>query len=481
MKKITIIALILLALISILIVPKELQNDTFYLIKAGESIINTGLDFIDHFSIHNLNYLYPHLLFSLITYFSYTILSYKGLYILTIVFTIILSFTLFFVNRKNSKNKLISLAISIITIIFLSSFITLRSQIFSYTIFILEYYFLNRLLETNKYKYYIYLILLPILLVNIHVAVYPFYIIMYFPIIGEYIYNKIFKKNNFNIKPIIISLLLAILSGLVSPLFIDSYTYLFYTLVNNTTAYIAEHQPTALITSPKMIILCILCIFLFTNKLFKLETKEKFLILGLIIMAFSSIRHQSLLIIFSMIITNKYIGNYLYEKEYKQNLDLEEKFITSKGMMFSILIILLMGTPMLIRNINMNYVNEKLYPVDTVKYIKKNLDYENIRIFNNIDIGSYLLLNDIKVFVDSRTDLYTKIYNKKEDIFLDYINVMQYKTYYEDIFEKYDIDYILQPNTNWLVTFLKHDDNYTIEYFDNYFTLFKRNTNLIKN
>lgn len=480
MKKTTIISLILLVLISILIVPKELQNDTFYLIKAGESIINNGLDFIDHFSIHNLNYLYPHLLFSLITYFSFNILSYKGLYILTIIFTIILSFTLFFVNCKNSKNKIISLAISILTIIFLSDFITLRSQIFSYTIFILEYYFLNKLLETNKRKYYIYLMLLPILLVNTHVAVYPFYIIMYFPIIGEYIYNKIFRKTNFNIKPIIISLLLAILSGLVSPLFIDSYTYLFYTLVNNTTTYIAEHQPTVLISSPKMIILCILCIFLFTNKLFKLEIKEKFLILGLIIMAFSSIRHQSLLIIFSMIITNKYIGNYLYEKEYKQNLELEKKFMTSKGIIFSILIVSLVGTPMFIRNINMNYVNKKLYPVDAVKYIKKNLDYKNIRIFNNIDIGSYLLLNDIKVFIDSRTDLYTKIYNKKEDVFLDYMNVMQYKTYYEDIFNKYDINYILQPNNNWLITCLKYDNNYSIEYSDNYFTLYKRNTNLIK-
>ena len=154
MKKTTIISLILLVLISILIVPKELQNDTFYLIKVGESIVNNGLDFIDHFSIHNLNYLYPHLLFSLITYFSYNILSYKGLYILTIIFTIILSFTLFFVNCKNSKNKIISLAISILTIVFLSGFITLRSQIFSYTIFILEYYFLNKLLETNNRKYY---------------------------------------------------------------------------------------------------------------------------------------------------------------------------------------------------------------------------------------------------------------------------------------------------------------------------------------
>lgn len=475
MKKITIISLFLLILISILIVPKELQNDTFYLIKVGEEIINNGLNFVDHFSIHNLNYLYPHFLFCLITYFSFKILSYEGLYILTIFFTIILSFSLFFVNCKNSKNKLISLMFSLLTIIFLSDFITLRSQIFSYTIFILEYYFLNKLLETKSFKYYFYLILLPILLVNTHVAVYPFYIIMYFPIIGEYVYNKIFKNNNFNIKPIIISLLLSILAGLISPLFINSYTYLFYTLINNTTTYIAEHQPTILILSPKMIILCVLCIFLFTNKLFKLKIKEKLLILGLIIMAFSSIRHQSLLIIFTLIITNKYIGNYLYKKEFEQNLKLEKKFITNKGIMFSILIVLFLGTPMFIRNINMNYVNETLYPVNAVKYIKNNLDYKNIKIFNNIDVGSYLILNDIKVFIDSRTDLYTKIYNKKDDIFADYINVMQGKIYYEEIFKKYNINYILQPNNNWLLKYLENDNNYVKEYSDNYFTIYKRN------
>ena len=211
MKKITFVSLIFLILISILIVPKEFQNDTFYLIKAGESIINNGLDFVDHFSIHELNYLYPHLLFSIITYISFKFLSYKGIYILTIIFTIILSFSIYFINNKNSKNKIITFAMSILTIIFISDFITLRSQIFSYTIFILEYYSLNKLLRTNNLRYYIYLMLLPIILVNTHVAVYPFYIIMYLPIIGEYIYNKILKKKNFNIKPIMISLLLSFL------------------------------------------------------------------------------------------------------------------------------------------------------------------------------------------------------------------------------------------------------------------------------
>ena len=181
-----------------------------------------------------------------------------------------------------------------------------------------------------------------------------------------------------------------------------------------------------------------------------------------------------------MIITNKYIGNYLYEKEYKQNLELEKKFMTSKGIIFSILIVLLVGTPMFIRNINMKYVNETLYPIDTVNYIKKNLNYKDIRIFNSFNIGSYLILNDIKVFIDSRTDLYTRIYNKKENIFLDYINTIQHKIYYEDIFEKYDINYILLSNDSSLLNYLKRNNNYSIEYIDNYFTLYKRNINLIK-
>ena len=198
-------------------------------------------------------------------------------------------------------------------------------------------------------------------------------------------------------------------------------------------------------------------------------------------MAFSSIRHQSLLIIFTMIITNKYIGNYLFEKEINQNIILEKKFTSKKGILLTLIITILLGLPMVIRNLNTDYIKKDTYPVDTVNYIKSNLNYKNIRIFNNIDIGSYLILNDIKVFIDSRTDLYTKIYNKKEDIFNDYIDTMQGKNYYENIFTKYNINYILLKKDSWLSIYLNNDENYTIEYSDKYFILYKRNTMLIKN
>ena len=56
---------------------------------------------------------------------------------------------------------------------------------------------------------------------------------------------------------------------------------------------------------------------------------------------------------------------------------------------------------------NIDYVNESLYPTKAVEYIKENIDYKNMRVYNSYNFGSYLMLHDIPVFIDSRADLYT--------------------------------------------------------------------------
>lgn len=129
--------------------------------------------------------------------------------------------------------------------------------------------------------------------------------------------------------------------------------------------------------------------------------------------------------------------------------------------------------PIFLKNQKLDYVNKNLYPVEIVKYINNNLDYKNIKIFNDINIGSYLIMNNIPVFIDSRTDLYTKIYNGKEDIYKDYINVIKGNIYYEEIFEKYNINYILIEKDSWLSNYIKKDKKYTVEYEDSNFVLFK--------
>ena len=476
-KKITIISIILITIVVISFVPKAFQNDTFYLIKAGESLLKNGFDFIDHFSFHNLEYLYPHFLFSIIVYLSYNLLSFDGIYILTIIFSLLLAFVMYYVNIKNSNNKIVPLVTTLLFVIYMISFFTLRSQIISYTIFILEYYFLNKLINTNKNKYIIYIFLLSIILVNTHVAVYPFYFIIFLPIIGEHVINKILKKETYSIKKVLISLGLVSISGLISPFNIDSYTYLYKTLINDTTNYIAEHKPMVLINNYRFLISLIFTIILFVSKKVKLELKEQLLLLGLIFMTLTSIRHESLFYIFFFIIVNNKVSN-IIPKDIIEVI--AKKLTTIKGYLITLTIVIIMCVPVLIRFNKEVYIPEEDYPIHATKYIKENLDYENIRIFNNINIGSYLILNDIKVFVDSRTDLYTSSYNGREDIYNNYINVIMFNTYYEYIFNYYDIDYVLLSQKDNLTNYLpipSITNYYTTEYQDENFILYKRNTN----
>ena len=88
-----------------------------------------------------------------------------------------------------------------------------------------------------------------------------------------------------------------------------------------------------------------------------------------------------------------------------------------------------------------------------------------MRIFNEYNFGSYLLFNDIKVFIDSRADLYEKNFNhSKRSIVEDAMEINRKN--YNEIFKYYDITHILLYNTNFICDYLKKDENYKIIYKD---------------
>ena len=108
-KKFDIFVIISFLLVVIAITIKPLQNDTFYYIKIGEDILKNGIDFLDHYSIHNLEYLYPHWLFDIILFKVYDIGGFAGIYIFTIFLFYIFSMILYYGASKFSKNKLKSI------------------------------------------------------------------------------------------------------------------------------------------------------------------------------------------------------------------------------------------------------------------------------------------------------------------------------------------------------------------------------------
>ena len=462
-----ILSLILIVVLVIGCVRLEFQNDTFYSIKIGEDIIKYGVDFLDHHSFHNLAYSYPHNLFDVIVYLVYSFGNFRALYLLTIIFCLIFGLVTFYVNNKLSKNFILSLMFTLLMLISMKQFITLRAQVFSITIFLLQYYLLYvMLINKNKKKINtLLLFILGILLVNSHVATYLFYLIMFIPFI---IASK-FRKD------IILSFILCLLCGFISFMGIDSYTYLINTLLNDTTNYIQEHQPLVLIETPSVILFLIIILWMFNNKIFKLELCDILILLGVIVMSFSSIRHTMFLNMYTILVLCKNMGKYSLKKEKRELLKIDKFVFSIKGFCIVLLITIIISSTSFLVDKDKKFINNVIYPVDAVKYIKNNLDYKNIRMFNDINIGSYLMLNDIPVFIDSRTDLYTKTYNHSRDIFNDYVDVIKFNRYYDDVFGEFNINYVLLPRySENIVKFIYRNDNYEVIYEDDFFVMFVR-------
>ena len=123
-----------------------------------------------------------------------------------------------------------------------------------------------------------------------------------------------------------------------------------------------------------------------------------------------------------------------------------------------------------------NFINEASYPVAASNWIKENLDLENLKLYNEYNYGSYLLLEGIPVFIDSRCDLYTPQFNGNDelDIFTDALSVPDMNENYETIFNKYGANYAIFYSNNKVCNLLDLDENYSKVYQDDYFNIYEK-------
>ena len=201
--KFNILAIFAIIIFSIALTPVTFQNDTYYTIAIGKDIVETGtIDMKDHFSWHeDLPYTYPHWLYDVGTYLVYQlgenvgIGGFTAVYILTVLLSITLGLIIYMACVKISKHNMASFLITMGIMYLLKNFIAARAQLVTFILFALTVLFIEEFLETKKKRYAIGLIIIPILIANLHVAVWPFYFVLYLPYIAQYIIVIISRAN----------------------------------------------------------------------------------------------------------------------------------------------------------------------------------------------------------------------------------------------------------------------------------------------
>ena len=497
------ILIILIILFCITISPITMQNDTYYTIKIGDHILQNGIDMQDPFSWHeNLPYTYPHWAYDVATYLVYSTGqaiagqtgAYAAIYILTCVLAAILGVTLFKVNKKISKNTLISFVVTLLAIYSLRGYIAARAQLVTFILFVLEIYFIEMFLQEPKKRYVLGLIAIPILIANLHLAVWWFYFVLYLPYIAEFILAKISKHQdatifhrikitaNKNIKYLILIMVICLATGLLTPLGTTPYTYLINTMMGNTTQNINEHLPMTLMQHDEIVVALGIILAIFVCSKAKIKLSDTIMLFGLMFLMFYSRRQQSLFLLVGSIILNKMLLEVL--ENYKEGgIQILEKIMLSKIPIALIsLFVVICSVYFIVNKEGDTFVSKSEYPVEASEWILENLNLNEIRLFNEYNYGSYLLYRGIPVFIDSRADLYAPEFNTEtekaedgRDIFMDFIDASYLNVFYEDTFEKYDITHvILYRNSKMnLMICNTNKGKYNCLYEDDYFTIYE--------
>lgn len=468
------------------ITPKTLQNDTYYTIKIGEHIVENGIDMKDPFSWHeDLPYTYPHWAYDVAIYEIFNLGEVTGIggftaiYISTVILAMILGLVVYFVCNKLCKNQLVAFLITLGVIYLLKGFIAARAQLVTYILFALQILFIEQFLETKKKRYAIGLVIIPIIIANIHLAVWPFYFVLFLPYVAEYILAVIIESDwayklriswnkhrvkKLSIKPgkeekvskitenieglqerlekaqisrdkrrenpyrltikkesaakwLIVIMIICAFTGLLTPLGDTPYTYLIKTMQGNTMDNISEHLPLTLINSKDILVVfaLFLAILIFTDT--KIKLRDFFMLAGLTLLTFMSRRQISMFALICGTIFAKLIAALLnkYDKDGSEKLMIGMTKFLGKTL--TILVVILVSFYLYRGKIKAPIVNQNSYPVAACDYIIQNLNVDEIKLFNEYNYGSYLLYRGIPVFIDSRADLYAPEFNgtKGED------------------------------------------------------------------
>ena len=271
-------------------------------------------------------------------------------------------------------------------------------------------------------------------------------------------------------------MIICIFTGLLTPIGDTPYTYLYKTMMGNTTQNINEHLPMTLTDNIEA--MCMLVLFLsiliFTKT--KIRLSDLFFICGLCYLMLLTRRQITMFAIVGTIILTRLILNML--KEYNINtrkwVDNVTKLIPAT---FIIVLVCYISYNLYKPKMNDKFVSKSSYPVEACDFILANIDIGKAKFYNEYNYGSYMLYRGIPVFIDSRADVYDSQFNGLEDdIFSDFIDVSSIAQYYEDVFEKYGVTHVITYKNSKMNMIIKksHDQNYEKLYEDDHFTIWQR-------
>ena len=444
------------------------ENDIWFLLNHGKYVIKHGFPTIEPFSMHQgFSFVMQQWLSAVIFYLTYSVLGKYGLLlVVNIINLLILYFTYKLCILLTDNRKRLSIVLTCITDVLLTStFLVLRPQIFTYLLLIITLYIMEKFIRCKDTKLIYLLPLISLLQINLHASMWFMIFLFMLPYVVSLFINTLKNKNDNRIFKLLIIMILMFLVGFINPYTTKNMFYVFTSYgsiyVNNS---VKEMLPPIelLYINPfytflhYLTVLGIVSVYI-ANKKAKLNLTHILLLLGVLILATTSIRNYPLLVIGTVPFLG-YNLKCLFPKKKEPKCSIKDFFDKQYVLLIILLVTFLIGI-LVVKKIPFT---NKLKP--GIDYLEKNYDVKKIVLYTNYNNGSYTEYRGLKPYIDPRAEVFLKSNNHKEDIMGEYYFLQNGLLDYDKFINKYNFTHMIVTKTDSLYDKVSKDKRYKIIY-----------------
>ena len=456
------------------------DSDSYFLMATGRYIVENGeVPKINPFVIHSdLAIIVQQWILDVINYLLYDNFGINGMYIwsvLAISIACLIEYKYLGMYSTNNKAKIYTVMISIFI---LYGFYSTRPTSVTVSILLTELTILEMVNKGKSKRLLWVLPLLSLILINCHSAMWPMLFIMMlpyvFPPLTSFKSISKIKEHLWKYKEMWFMMVPIFLVGFLNPNGIRGMLYLIYSYSSADSKGTINEMMSAQVFSYLGIItvvsLVIIAIWAYKNRS-NLDWKNLYLALGTWILAAKNMRSTWMIVLGTspllIMLLDEIIKNKVKLKHTNSNYRILALIYTFGAV--SIFLIIFPGmTPR-------NTVDSQLSPVKAVEYLDdlSDSEKENMVLFTGFNNGAYLEWNGYKVYMDARPEIYCKNINGKEDIYDEYLEVLNGEIDFNEFLNKYQFTHLVVYETVFQ-TYLECNDNYEIVVDADEYKVFKK-------
>ena len=451
----------------------KIDNDTWYILNEGRYILEHGIYHIDPISMHEgFHIIVQNYLSAIIFYVIFNVFKETGLLIMVLLCNLVIFYLLYKIcDLISDGKKYLSILIAFICDISLTFFyIVSRPQIFSFIVLLLVIYTLEKYIKTGNKKVLITLPILSIIEINMHASLWWMIFLLSLPYIIDGLNIKSINTQKYNIKPILLALLISFICGLLNPYTYENIIFIFTSFSDKYMHdFISELMPYTFTMNIFNVKFYLYAYALITSVIYiyfrkgNIRIRYICLYIGTLTLFMISVKGGQHFILFSL-----FPMAYFFKDMKELSLDDKTKSLMNTFIKTLAILSIVPFTVMLIDSSKSYRFDNKMD--NAISFLKEYTNNKSAIVYSSFNDGGFIEYYGYKPYIDPRAEVFLKVNNHKEDIFKEYYELQHNRINSTDFLNKYRFDYLfINPQDKLygriytgLYEKIYEDDNYTI-------------------